>query len=304
MISMQLPKNFIKNVRRIYGDIGEKWLVQLPNIIQESISNWKIHDYKLMNNFSNAVIFGISDLYGDIVLKICIDRETEINSYVKLGQRDLCKMHDYYLPYGALLLERLVANKDLTSVSSEDERIRVASEMMLSIPSPASANLEFGEYLPRFERTFSKAQNNNRSSSELLEIILIAKKQLVQIQKLERPLYLLHGDLHHENILQSYSKDWKAIDPQSVIGYQFQESSRFIINQVRMTEPDEKNASLVKMVSKFADIFHEEPFTILKNAFIDHVQIVCYMNECNDDKSDILKALNDCHVYLDVMKSY
>ena len=42
---------------------------------------------------------------------------------------------------------------------------------------------------------------------------------------------LLHGDLHHENILLDASGNWKAIDPQGRIGEQCLECGRFLLNE-------------------------------------------------------------------------
>jgi streptomycin 6-kinase len=44
--------------------------------------------------------------------------------------------------------------------------------------------------------------------------------------------FLLHGDLHHWNILKNSSGGWKVIDPQGVIGPAFFECGRFIENHV------------------------------------------------------------------------
>ena len=44
--------------------------------------------------------------------------------------------------------------------------------------------------------------------------------------------YLLHGDLHHDNILLDSDGGWKVIDPQGVIGPAILECGRFIQNHV------------------------------------------------------------------------
>ncbi|WP_341788905.1 MULTISPECIES: aminoglycoside phosphotransferase family protein [unclassified Rickettsia] len=49
------------------------------------------------------------------------------------------------------------------------------------------------------------------------------------------PQTLLHGDLHHDNILQN-GKQWVAIDPKGVIGYPINEIWAFIIDIEKDTE--------------------------------------------------------------------
>ena len=43
---------------------------------------------------------------------------------------------------------------------------------------------------------------------------------------------LLHGDLHHQNILLSEQRGWIAIDPKGVIGAPCLEAGRYLINQM------------------------------------------------------------------------
>jgi streptomycin 6-kinase len=53
--------------------------------------------------------------------------------------------------------------------------------------------------------------------------------------------FLLHEDLHHENILFQESGDWIAIDPKGVVGPKVMEFGRFIHNF--LVEPSIQDSS-------------------------------------------------------------
>src|SRR6185437_12258032 len=66
---------------------------------------------------------------------------------------------------------------------------------------------------------------------------------------------ILHGDLHHENILHSHDEGWLAIDPKGVCGDPGYEVGSFILNQLP------KNASqleLREILSRRLSVFLDE----------------------------------------------
>ncbi len=62
-----------------------------------------------------------------------------------------------------------------------------------------------------------------------------ARKLRDELLQNSEPQILLHGDLHHENILQN-GKQWLVIDPKGVIGYPINEVWAFIMDIEKDTE--------------------------------------------------------------------
>ena len=63
-------------------------------------------------------------------------------------------------------------------------------------------------------------------------LLAAAHKYYADIEPEREPLVLLHGDLHHDNILRKGDRDWVVIDPQGVVGAGFLEAGRFLQNHV------------------------------------------------------------------------
>jgi streptomycin 6-kinase len=114
----------------------------------------------------------------------------------------------------ALLMERATGSRDLAEMTrggQDDEACRILCEVAARLhasrrqPFPALHRLEAW-----FQPLFEMADNNAllAKGADTARRLLIAP----------RPLCALHGDLHHENVLDFGERGWLAIDPHGLIG--------------------------------------------------------------------------------------
>lgn len=78
---------------------------------------------------------------------------------------------------------------------------------------------------------------------------------------------LLHGDLHHGNILSG--ETWHVIDPKGAIGYKSLEVGRYMNNQIQDT--DDFDSCLELMVDVFSSELNFDKKIILTSFYIDMV---------------------------------
>ena len=92
-----------------------------------------------------------------------------------------------------------------------------------------------------------------------------------QLLKTADPDILLHGDLHHDNILQN-SNDWVVIDPKGVIGEPAYEVAAFIRNPIPelLNHPDAPNI-IHNRVTRFAELLELPSQRILDWCFVQAV---------------------------------
>ena len=119
---------------------------------------------------------------------------------------------------GAMLLEEInpgVPLVDLTAAGRDDEACVVFAQVLSSMaPDPAPAQVPTAADWGRgFER--HAATVDTQIPPDLLSQAQEVYASLVATQKGPR---LLHGDLHHENILLDAARGWLAVDPKGVIG--------------------------------------------------------------------------------------
>jgi streptomycin 6-kinase len=66
---------------------------------------------------------------------------------------------------------------------------------------------------------------------------------------------ILHGDLHHDNILFSAERGWVAIDPKGIVGDRGYEVGSFMLNQLPKGASDSATTAIL---AQRLSIFSEE----------------------------------------------
>ncbi len=82
---------------------------------------------------------------------------------------------------------------------------------------------------------------------------------------------VLHGDLHHDNILSATRRPWLGIDPKGVIGQPDYEPGAFIRNISLNADAAIELADLVRAIDIFSEQLHIEKQRIIRWAFAQAV---------------------------------
>jgi streptomycin 6-kinase len=134
----------------------------------------------------------------------------------KFGGRGVVHVYEH-LP-GAALFERLVPGEPLVKLTLEgrDDEATDALAMLLGRMAPGdppegcSTVEQWGEGFARYA-----ASGDERIPPALLEP---ARRIYAELSAAQREPALLHGDLHHYNVLSDSVRGWCAIDPKGVVG--------------------------------------------------------------------------------------
>jgi streptomycin 6-kinase len=153
---------------------------------------------------------------------------------------------------GILLLERLRPGETLATIPDDDRATEIAADLMsrLWIPEPAQNNFitlkgwfdELKNLRPRF---------NGGTGPFPVKLVETVESLLPDLFPEGEPLYLIHGDCHHYNIL-SDGTGWRIIDPKGVIGAREYDIAPFMLNPVYQPRPNIKRETVRRL-----DIFSE-----------------------------------------------
>jgi len=97
----------------------------------------------------------------------------------------------------------------------------------------------------------------------LSDASLVARK-LISTQT---DILVLHGDIHHHNIMQSSNRGWLAIDPQCLLGERTYDLANLFFNPFDCFDIVENSERIQLYCDVFADKLNLDPLRILEFAF-------------------------------------
>lgn len=223
-------------MKALYGQKGADWLKALPDLRRSLRERWALENPEPLSQlFYNYLEYAQSPNYGPVVLKIgVLNRElmTEIQALnLYQGGGRAVQLLDYDLDLGALLLERIIPGQDLTSIPDDEEATRIAARSMLALRQPAPEKGDFPS-LEEWCQGFARYQDKFQDQSGPLpqEIISRAAALAEDLLASTTQADLLHGDLHHGNLLYREDGSWVVIDPKGVRGDFSAEIGPYIFN--------------------------------------------------------------------------
>lgn len=92
---------------------------------------------------------------------------------------------------------------------------------------------------------------------------------------------LLHGDLHHDNIMQTYDGEWIAIDPKGVVGEAAYEIGAFIRNPMPELLKYNASATIERRIKLFSEYLDMDEERIRQWCYIQSVLSACFAIEDN-----------------------
>jgi len=196
-----------------------------------------------------------------------------------------------------MILERLVPGASLWAIEDRNERIKIFAEVATGLLLKDPGNLSLPNYGEVLDRAFSKAGG---TCPRLDSYIKKAKTIQQRVDAADLPKYLLHGDLHHDNIL-SCKEGRKVIDPHGFIGNRVVESARFIENEIGAALVDGNNLrGIIELVGQY---FKEERQAVAQALYVDKVLTSCWDSEegvKEEELSEDIKVLELIGDYLEI----
>ncbi len=222
--------------------------------IDHIAQHWGLRDAALYYVFQERRIFTairISD-NTPVMVKLSTDERTlyhEIAALKTFQGYGCVQLLDTAPAFGAILLERLLPGQSLEDLfpAHDDQAIIHAAAVMHKLhQAPVPTNY----HLPLLADWLDCLLH---APSLHLPVMLVAKAQRVAKHLLATmaPAVLLHGDLHHNNILAS-GDTWVAIDPHGVLGEPLYEVGAFIRNPIK---PLLQQSDLTEIITKRLDAF-------------------------------------------------
>lgn len=272
-----LPQRFVDTITCAYGDPGRQWLLALPGILKNISDDWQISlDEHYPNLSYHYVAPGRCADGSEAVLKLGFPGDpnpTIFNEVAMLeinSGESMVKLLRFDAGRRAMLLEKLVPGENLRTIFAGNETgvIDIAVDLMQKTWRVPPAGNTFPSLEGWFDHGFDKA----RKTSFPPDYIQKAGRIFEELNSSTGRRVLLHGDLHHWNILSAGRQSYLVIDPKGIIGNFGYELSIFLINQLNWLRGDnERQEKLRAAIGLFSEAFGISPRVIRKWTFAQSV---------------------------------
>ncbi|MEY3183140.1 MAG: hypothetical protein RLZ35_1125 [Pseudomonadota bacterium] len=287
---------FKSNLISIYGEKGKAWIDELPQIVSAISSKLDLRDLIEVTNLTYNYV--LSGFQGDnpIILKLGLDHEALTReSFALKCFEDCAAVKVLAEDGGMLLLERAVPGTSLKSYfpKHEHESIDIACGVMKRLHQ---ANIPITHNFPHIKDWLTALDRDWPIPDAYLKK---ARKLRDQLLKTSAADALLHGDLHHDNILQN-GYDWMVIDPKGVIGEPAYEVAAFIRNPMpELLNYNDAPNIIDNRITRFAEALELSSQRILDWCFVRTVVAWVWALEDGCDTGyweRLVEVLHSCHI--------
>jgi streptomycin 6-kinase len=285
--SFNLPQKFVQTITSMFGDAGEKWLAQLPVLINEIAAEWRI---EVAGHFANLSYHYVAPCLrpdgSDAVLKIgfpgeVLEFRNEVNTLRLYGGEGAVALFDHDDKRSTMLLEKISPGESLGNLclENDEEAVKIAAGILKKIVRPVQADADF-HLLENWMGGFRRVGKTEFPQ----EVLAKARAYYRELSGGNRK-FLLHGDFHHENILSAGREPYLVIDPKGLIGEVGYDIGVFLNNHRNWLDGmDDIEAKLGSAIEHFAEGFGLTQKEIRKWAYVQMVLSAFWTFEENDER--------------------
>jgi streptomycin 6-kinase len=260
---------------------GQSFTDALPERLAHYAERWVLKDFTLIEYFSvNCLFLCCSEKFGDCVLKIfgCsyewyID---EIRALRELkGQHRYVRAYEYDEEHGALLLECIHPGTTLKHEPSLERRLAVFIDIWQNAHIALHEPARFKTYLQMTEEAVTKKWACGENP-ELRRAALLMTSVCGDLYEKYTEQYLLHGDLHGDNLLKNIHGDYIMVDPHARIGPPICDLGRYITNEYNDADKGNSASAAEFVIASMSAAIKLPANDIIRAFFVDATLMACW----------------------------
>lgn len=281
-------EEFKRRIIGVWGDEGKVWLDQLPGIVATCRQQWSLSIKGPLPDLSYNFVASAIRKNKEVILKIGVPNKeltTEIEALRLYKGRKAVELLEADHQRGSLLLQRITPGKPLSGLADDEEATLIAAQLMRDLPIPVPTDHSFPT-VKQWGLAFKRLRDRFEGKTGSLPQWMVQKAEqlLLDLESSTPQQMLLHGDLHHENILFDHEKGWLAIDPKGVVGDPAYEAARFQLNPIpgflSMEYPQQVAQRRAEILSSVLKV---DQSRLVAWGFFDAMLSACWSVEDNQD---------------------
>lgn len=283
-VRMRLPPDLVRNVAGYGGEPGRRWLARLPALVAAAARRWQLKDVAPLQGLSfNYLVRGRC---GErrVVAKFLWAPEVLAaeTTWLKLQQANgAVQVFETAPDLNAYLMADLAPLTPLTAAddAAATETLATLISRTSGLPAPAD--------LPRIATWFADLPQLERQPPAGVDAAIVGQARAVADALATTPAEerLLHGDLHHDNVLTpAATGHWTVIDPKGVVGDPAHECAALFRNGLDGTTPAHLPRILRTRLAILADVTGFELQRIAGWGFAQTVLSCCWAAQAGRDR--------------------
>lgn len=235
MMSYGIPDYFAEFVADYWGEEGAEWLRALPDLLAESGRRWGLQPLPAFDGLTYNYVTPVTRADGTpAALKAGVPGD-EFRAGIEFLR--LCdgvgavRLLEADAERCVMLMERALPGIPLARLEDDDAATAIGADVMRELWRPAPTSHPFPT-VARWLRAFDRVRElSGGGSGPLPEATLARAEALASDLLASAPAErLMHGDLHHDNIVSAQREPWLIIDPKGLVGDPGYETGPFLNN--------------------------------------------------------------------------
>ena len=239
-----VPAALAQNAVQVWGEAGRQWLSDLPDLVETVAERWHLRvGDPFVLSYHWVAPAELTDGTRTVV-KLGVPGEKHLRQEAKaltaFDGRGAVRLLGFSETLGALLLERadpgtmaasVVPHRDsdaTNAIIGIAQRLHRQPPAACALPPLEQHGRGFTEYLARFGDAGPLPRALVEQARSLFTDLCASASERT----------LLHGDLHHDNVLDAGDRGWLAIDPHGLVGDPGFDVGAMLYNPMHPAAPD------------------------------------------------------------------
>jgi streptomycin 6-kinase len=269
-------------------EVESSYYTCVKSEIDTIAQKWMISHVELIDNKrESCVLKAFSTQYGDVILKkrkAVKVIEDEFNTLLEYNGRRFCKVYKADLEHGILLEQLIQPGTELINEGSLDKRLAVFCSIHKGLHIEPTKQYQYSTYLDWVNKA-TRYIETREDYKALSKYMKKAESICMELCTLYPRKLLLHGDLHHYNILRNNQNQYTLVDPKGVVGDPIFDVPRFILNELEDTLDKKLFDKIIYAITVIGEKLGIQTKTIKKAFYIEMAMAECWMVEDGEQAS-------------------
>ena len=280
----------------------------LSNTLREYTKRWALTDVQpiLPDNSrggTDLLAHAVSPDHGEVLLKIATHHPrlpAEMATLAHFNGKGAARVFEQAPQDGLYLMQALRPGRQLSALCHEgrdDDATKIVAELIRTLTDQGGD--EVPSAVPPVENLlvhFNRFQADTVASNDVRTMVTDGETAFRAMLSQPYKPVVVHGDLHHFNILEHGNSEWLAIDPHGYIGPPIFEVGAMMKNPwPGILDAPDMAALMARRINILADELDWPAEEVASSAFVYAVISLLWDMETNDKPSDFVPVVECLH---------